>query len=198
MSLNRWAYLRMAVVVLAIALFALFAACSSSDDKGKTPEAGDTPASEQSPTDGGDGGDGGDDVTPTDSGDGDGGDGGGGSGGDAFSDVPLPEGAEEQSEITISGSQFPLFVPTEAGVDAEAFGDVTVRDYTVGSSPGDVVDFYKDNQGDWDEAYAITSSDGGLIIWASDDGKRAVWISAGEGTGGSDTASLVIYYGETQ
>jgi len=35
-------------------------------------------------------------------------------------------------------------------------------------------------------------------IWASDDGKRAVWISAGEGSGGSGTASLVIYYGAQQ
>ena len=195
MKLDRWAFLRMAVLLLAIALFAGLAACSSSDKKDKTPEAGDTPAAEQSPADGGDNGDG-DDVTPADSGDG-GDDGGDGvdAGGDAFDDVPLPDGADELSELTISGSQFPLFVPTEAGVDAEAFGDVTVREYSVDSSAEDVINFFKDNQGDWDEAYALTSSDGGLVIWASDDGKRAVWISAGEGSGGSGTASLVIYYG---
>ena len=198
MRLDRWAFLRMAVLLMAMALFAAFAACSSSDKDDKTPEVGDTPAAEQSPADGdGDNGDG-SDVTPDDGGDGgDGGD-GVGAGGDAFDDVPLPDGADQQSEVTISGQQFPLFVPTEAGVDAEAFGDVTVTDYAVDASPEDVIDFYKDNRGDWDEAYAITSSDGGLIIWASDDGKRAVWISAGEGSGGSGTTSLVIYYGAQQ
>jgi hypothetical protein len=185
----------MAVLLMAIALFAVFAACGGSDKKDKTPEAGDTPAAEQSPTDGGDGGDDGDEVTPDDGADG--GD-GVGAGGDAFSDVPLPDGADEVSEVTISGQQFPFFVPTESGVDSEAFGEWTMKEYDVDASVGDVVDFYKDNQGDWDEAYAITSSDGGLIVWASDDSQRAVWLSIGEGSGGAGTTSLVVIYGEQQ
>jgi hypothetical protein len=192
---DRWAFLRAAVILLAIALLAVFAACSSSDKKEKTPETGDTPAAEQSPADGGDGGDG---ETPTPDGGDDGGDGGGvGAGGDAFDDVPLPDGAEEVNEVTVSGQQFPFFVPTESGVDTEAFGEWTMKEYDVDASVGDVVDFYKDNRGSWDEAYAVTSSDAGLIVWASDDGNRAAWVSFGEG-GSAGTTALVIIYGERQ
>jgi hypothetical protein len=70
MRLDRWSFLRMAVLLLAISLFAAFAACSSSDKKDKTPTSGDqTPSSQQSPSaqgspsDGGGGGDGGGDAS---------------------------------------------------------------------------------------------------------------------------------------
>lgn len=184
-----------AVMMLALVplLAFLAAACSSGGGDGDTPQAGETavadaetpsdgetPSDAETPSDG---------ETPTG--------GGGGSGGDAFDDVPLPDGADETSNITISGSQFPFFVPTDAGVDADAFGDITMKEYDVDSSPGDVVDFYKDNRGGWDDAFTITTDEGGLLIWTKNDGASAVWISVSEGSD-AGTATLAIIQGLTQ
>jgi hypothetical protein len=176
-------------VLLAISLLALLAAmaCGDDGDGDQTPQADETPEAAETPE--ADGGDGGDDGDGADGDDGD------GDGGDAFGDVPLPDGADETSSLTISGSSLPFVVPPGTDVDAEAFGDVTMKTYEVSGSAGDVIDFYKDRRGDWDEVFAASADEGGLLIWTRDDGERVVWISVGEGIDAGNT-SLVIILGQ--
>lgn len=190
---DRFAALRGFAVLLAVALlFALLAAaCDGDGDEGETPQAGDTPAAAETPP-----ANGGDETpevgeTPEADGDED-----VEAGGEAFEDIPLPDGADEVESVTISGSTLPFFVPAEAGVDAESFGELTMKEYEVDASPADVMEFYQDSRGDWDEAFSVATDEGGLLIWTKGDGDRAVWISAGEGSDAGTTA-LVILYGET-
>ncbi|MEX1254709.1 MAG: hypothetical protein WEE64_10245, partial [Dehalococcoidia bacterium] len=122
-------------------------------------------------------------------------DGDGGSSGS--SDVPLPDGANEESSLTYSGSQLPFPIPSESGVDASTFGELTVKTYTVDGSPEDIVDFYKDNQGDWEEAYGVTTSEGGLLLWTMDDGQQAAWIVTAPGSE-DGTTSLTVASGHAE
>lgn len=184
-------------VLLMISLLALLAAmaCGGDGDGDQTSQADETPEAGETPeADGGDGGDDGD-GNGGDGADGDDGGGDVGADGEAFGDVPLPDGADETSSLTVSGSSLPFVVPPGTDVDAEAFGDMTMKTYDVSGSAGDVIDFYKDRRGDWDEVIAVSADDGGLLLWTRDDGERVVWISVGEGID-PGTTSLVIIVGQ--
>ena len=183
---NLW---RLLLVVGVLALGAFVVACDDDGDGGgddptataeETTEDGDAEATD-TPEDG--------EEDPTEE------DGDGGSSGS--SDVPLPDGAEEESSLTYSGSQLPFPIPSESGVDASTYGEVTVKTYTVDGSPEDIVDFYKGNQGDWEEVYGVTTSEGGLLLWTMDDGQQAAWIVTAPGSD-DGTTSLTVASGHVE
>jgi hypothetical protein len=181
---NLW---RLWLVVGVLALGAFAVACDDDGDGG-----GDATATEEATTEDGDNGDA--DATDTPE---DGSDATDDSGSSGSADVPLPDGAAEESSFTYSGSQLPFAVPSESGVDASTFGEVTVKSYTVDGTPEDIVNFYKDNQGDWEEAYALTTSDGGLLLWTMEDGQQAAWIVTAAGSD-EGTTSLTVATGHAE
>lgn len=182
---NLW---RLWLVVGVLALGAFVVAC---DDGG---DGGDATATEEATTEATSDDGGGADATdtpedssnPTDD-----------SGGSGSSDVPLPDGANEESSFTYSGSQLPFPVPSESGVDASTYGEVTVKTYTVDGTPEDIVNFYKDNQGDWEEVYGVTTADGGLLLWTMEDGQQAAWIVTAAGSD-EGTTSLTVATGHAE
>lgn len=182
--------LRLWFVIVALAMGALLVACGGDGDGG----------------DGGDGGDTGEPTATVPAGDGEepqdgdtGEDNGGGAvepgEGEAFADVPLPEGADEISTLTMSGGE--AFIPPGGDIDAERIGEVTMTIYQVDGSPADVLAFYKDRQGDWEETFSLSTDEGGLLVWTAEGGNRVVWISTGEGDE-PGTTSLSIWEGSVQ
>jgi hypothetical protein len=108
--------------------------------------------------------------------------------GAAFEDVPVPSGANETGSGKWSGS-IPGLVP---GVGAEPgdFTSVEYKQFEVDGSPSDVISFYRDNMGGWNEEFAYTGGEtgdeGGIGIWTRDDGRVAVWITAGSSDGATE------------
>ncbi len=130
-----------------------------------------------------------------DDGNGDGdGDADGDAGGDAFEDVPLPEGAKEGETLTFTGLEIDAFVPFDTGVDSETLGEITAKNYEVDGSPGDVLEFYEDNRGDWNEAFGFTADEGGILVWTKGD-DQVLWILTSEGAD-SGTTELVVMFGQ--
>ena len=113
--------------------------------------------------------------------------------GEAFADVPLPEGADEISTASFSGSEAAGLIPPGADVDVEQYTEVVYKVYEVEGSPEDVINFYKDRRGDWDEAFAFSSEEGGLIVWTRDDGARTVWIATSGAIDGTGATDLLIW-----
>ncbi len=179
MMKDLWRLSLAAACVLALGLFV--AAC---DDGGG--DTTDTPTVEATSEDGGGGATDTPEATEEEDGN-----------GSAAADLPLPDGADEQSSLTASGTSLPFFVPSDAGVDASTYGEVTVKTYTVDGSPGDIIDFYKENQGDWEEAFAITTSEGGTLVWTREDARQAAWIIATEGDD-AGTTSLTVANGRAK
>jgi len=106
-------------------------------------------------------------------------------GGDVFDDVPAPAGAREMESGEWSGS-IPGLVP---GIGAEP-GDFTTIEFQqleVDDSPSDVIEFYKDNLEGWNEEFVFSGGadgdEGGIGVWTRDDGRVAVWITAGRSDG---------------
>lgn len=169
--------LRLWLIIGAILAGALFVACGGDDDgddtgDGEEPTA--TTSVEEEPTEEATVEEGGGDVEP--------------GADEAFANVPLPEGASEDFTATYSGSEASGLIPPGADVDVGEYNEVTFKSYTVDGAAEDVLNFYKDRQGDWEEAYSFSSADVGVLVWTRDGGARAVWISVGEADGSTQLA----------
>ena len=190
---------RIWLVMAALAAGLLVAACGGDDDKGDDGDgngaAATVPADDEgdgaTATDDGGGEDGGGDATAEPDGEGDG---GVSSGGDAFEGVPVPEGADEQSSGTLSGSEIPFLDPS-GEMDPEAYGTIELKVYSVDSSPADVLDFYRDELSDWEEVFVFGGGtgdeEGGFGIWTRDDGAQAMWVATSASAGGTDLTLMV-------
>jgi hypothetical protein len=175
-------YLRFFLIAAAVAATIAFAACSDSgnDDDGGD---GNQPVATEDTSDGSSD----DENVPTEDSD-------DGSSGSSSGDIPVPDGASEQGSGTYSGSQIPFVVPN-ADFDADAYGEVEWTLYELDDSPSDVIEFYRDEFGDWDEVFSgFAGSDGeegGYGVWTSDDGNTAVWLGV-SASGGSTQLTLVV------
>ena len=110
----------------------------------------------------------------------------------AFSDVPVPSGAEETDSGTFTGA-IPFAVPS-GDIDQDAFTTLEFKEYTLGGTPEEAVQFYRDGLDGWDEVYVFTGgasgSEGGFGVWTRDDGQTALWIGASDVAG--ETQLVVI------
>jgi hypothetical protein len=111
-------------------------------------------------------------------------------GGEAFSDVPLPEGASVVSSGEWSGS-IPGAVPG-MGAELEDYTSLEFRQIETDASPEDVINFYSDQLSDWDELFVFSGGaegdEGGVGVWTHDD--VAVWISAATSDGTTDAVII--------
>lgn len=111
---------------------------------------------------------------------------------DGLEGFPLPSGADEVQRLSMSGTQIPIFSPDDS-IDRDRFTDITFIAYEVDMSAEDLVAFYEDNQGSWDESFSLSSSEGAFFVWTQDDGSRAVWVAISERA--EDEPNLLIYQG---
>jgi hypothetical protein len=122
---------------------------------------------------------------------------GGGSSGSSFEDIPVPDGATQ----TFSGEFGEGAVPIPAGdLDSSAYGNLKYATYTLDQSADDVLQFYKDELGDWEELGTFSGGAAGAIgaygAWSKDNQDVVLWIGVSDnGQGGSE---LAVYYGEKQ
>ncbi len=177
---SSWRWL-LAVVVLLVGAVAF--ACDGGDDNGD--ENGDQPTEEATVEDGDDATE---EPTPEDGDDAD----GGGDSDEVFEDVPIPDGAELTDSGSWSGT-IPFAVG--ADVDVETFTTVEFRVYEVDGSASDIIEFYRDNMGGWDEVMVfsggLTDEEGGFGVWTRDDGNTAAWIAAAETDGVTELTVIV-------
>ncbi len=128
--------------------------------------------------------------------DGDGGNGGVDAGGDAFDDVPVPGGADETGSGQWSGS-IPGLIPGQ-GPDVGEYESIEFKEYEVDDSPSDVIDFYQDEMGGWEEIMVISGGaddeEGGFGMWMRNDGDEFISVGVSASDGGTD---LVIIRGST-
>jgi len=108
---------------------------------------------------------------------------------EAFEDVPLPEGAEELPPSRWTGMEvFRMFCAVHlppGRLDVEAYTHATFKVYKVDALPDDVLEFYKNRRGSWEDVFP----GGNVLFWTRDGGARVVVISPAEGDG---TALLQI------
>lgn len=107
-----------------------------------------------------------------------------------FQDVAVPSGADEQSSGTFSSSQIPFVVP-DPDFKADAYGSIEWKLYELDTAPGDVIDFYKDELGDWKEVFVASIDEGGYGVWTRDDGRQAVWVGASSSNGKTQMTLIV-------
>jgi len=181
--------MRIWLVVAALLAALLMAACGGGDGDngdadGDEPTA-TVPAGDEDTDEG--------DATATEEVEGDeGGDGNGG--GEAFGDIPIPSGADETGSGSFTSSDIPFFVPGDE-VDPEAFSNIEYREYETDASPEEVMDFYRDELGDWDEVFVFSGGDaedeGGFGVWTRDGGRAVVWIGVSTLDGATDLIVIV-------
>jgi hypothetical protein len=109
-------------------------------------------------------------------------------GGEAFDDVPLPGGAS-----VISSGEWSGTIPGMVTGMESALEDFTTLEYLeleTDDSPEDVINFYRDELSDWEELFVFSGGadeeEGGVGVWMRDD--VAVWVT----TGSADGATEVI------
>lgn len=174
------------LVVVAVALFTIVAACGDDGEDGSTstPQASETPSDGRTP-----------EATATPQGSDGNGD---GAADEAFGDVPVPSGASETESGNFNGS-IPGFVPGAGGLDQEGFSSLQFKSYELDDSPADILDFYRERMDDWDEAFTfgggVDGEEGSLGLWTREDGDIALWVVASRDNG---TTELVVVLGSTE
>jgi len=108
--------------------------------------------------------------------------------GDALLGIPLPPGATAGVTGTIRWDGLPFFLVRDLDTDPADFGEFVFQALKMDSSAGRVLEFFRENRGDWEERFSAVEPWGGILLWTSADADCAAWIVAAEDKAGTDIA----------